>query len=517
MSHTILRTGMGKRSLLLLAAFLLVLPFSTDGFCQDTSLDAEPDDPRPEVVQYAESKGVSTATYDEENTYMINTLIMFICAVLVIFMHAGFAMLEAGLNSSKNTINILFKNLMTLSVGILLYFVIGFGLMYPEGDSEGKWFGFKPNKVSNDLEALDKAGVDSALKEFEEAKAAFAKDPSGDEPSLGLVILGNGEDATVIAGLGDYSNYADFLFQCAFAATAATIVSGAVAGRMQFRSYLIFSAVITGLVYPISGMWKWGAGWMDANGFQDFAGSILVHGVGGFSGLAAAMILGARIGRFSNDGKSTPIPGHNITFAALGVFILWVGWYGFNPGSQLTYAGANNAGATLSIAVTTTLSAAAGAIVAMSVAWAMFGKPDVTMALNGALAGLVSITANCDRVSNPEAIIIGIVGGVLVVLGIMLLDKLKIDDPVGAWPVHGLCGLWGGIATGIFGNIPDDLTRMEFIWVQTYCSLIVVAWAFIAMFALFSVLKAAGILRVSEEEETAGLDVTEHGMHAYPG
>lgn len=478
-------------------------------------------DDRPEVVQYADAQGVPTATYAQENDYTINTLIMMVCAVLVIFMHAGFAMLEAGLNSSKNTINILFKNLMTLSIGLLLYFFIGYGLMYPGDKAEGKWIGFGGVGVSNDMEPMTKADVEDAIasykKELDEYRklSATAREEA-EEPVLGLTIIGNDENAFVVAEMGDYSSFADFLFQCAFAATAATIVSGAVAGRMQFRAYLIFSAIITGLIYPLSGMWKWGGGWMDAQNFQDFAGSILVHAVGGFSGLAAALILGPRIGRFNSDGKSTPIPGHNITFAALGVFILWVGWYGFNPGSQLTYAGASNASATLSIAVTTSLSAAAGAIVAMSVAWALFGKPDVTMALNGALAGLVSITANCDRVSNLEALTIGIAGGILVVVGIIILEKLRIDDPVGAWPVHGLCGLWGGIATGIFGDLPaEEMTRAGFLWVQTYCSLTIAVWAFITMLGLFAILKAAGVLRVSREEETSGLDITEHGMHAY--
>lgn len=493
------------------------------GNAQDSSLNADKKTPDQIAVEFAKSQDVPVASYADENTYTFNTVIMLICAVLVIFMHAGFAMLESGLNSSKNTINILFKNLMTLSIGVLLYFFIGFGLMYPGDEYEGKWFGFGESGVSNDLEPLDKAGVEDAIKEHETALADYSKlsdEEKGetDEPELSLMIIGEDDDAFVIKELGDYHSAADFLFQCAFAATAATIVSGAVAGRMQFKSYLIFSAVITGLVYPISGMWKWGGGWMAAQEFQDFAGSILVHAVGGFAGLAAAIVLGSRIGRFNSEGKSTPIPGHNITFAALGVFILWVGWYGFNPGSQLTYSGVSNAGATLMIAVTTTLSAAAGAIVAMSLAWILFGKPDVTMALNGALAGLVSITANCDRVSNNEAMLIGAVGGILVVLGIIALEKLKVDDPVGAWPVHGLCGLWGGIATGIFGNIPtDDMTRVGFIWVQTYCSLIVIVWAFVAMFALFSILKATGILRVSREEETSGLDITEHGMHAYQG
>ena len=242
-----------------------------------------------------------------------------------------------------------------------------------------------------------------------------------------------------------------FLFQVAFAATAATIVSGAVAGRMKFVSYLVYSAVITAFVYPISGMWVWGGGWLAAKGFHDFAGSVVVHAVGGFAALAGAIVLGPRIGRFVKGSRS-PCPGTTLTFAALGVFILWVGWYGFNPGSQLAFAGKVNTHATMLIAVNTTLAAAAGTVVAMIVGWILFKKPDLTMALNGALAGLVGITANCDAVTNLESIVIGGVAGVLVVAGILLLDKLRIDDPVGAFPVHGMCGVWGGIATGIFGD-----------------------------------------------------------------
>jgi len=271
------------------------------------------------------------------------------------------------------------------------------------------------------------------------------------------------------------------------------------------------------LVYPISGFWKWGGGFLDQMGFQDFAGSIVVHAVGGFAGLAGAIVLGPRLGRYVN-GRSVPMPGHNIAFAALGVFILWVGWYGFNPGSQLTYDGFANAEATTYIALTTTIAAAGGAVAAMFFAWILFGKPDVTMALNGTLAGLVGITANCDRVSQGESLTIGLVAGVLVVLGIMLLDRLKIDDPVGAWPVHGLCGVWGGLATGIFGDLPDGIeSQGEFFLVQLKSTAIICAWAFVTMFILFSILKAVGILRVSEAEEQQGLDLTEHGMKAYAG
>lgn len=411
-------------------------------------------------------------SFESETTYTINTLIMFLCAVLVLFMQAGFAMLEIGMNAAKNTVNILFKNMMDLSVGVLLFLFIGFGLMYPGSEFEGKWFGFGGSMVTRDNT--------------------------------------DGE-------LADYSSSADFLFQVAFAATAATIVSGAVAGRMKFEAYLVYSAVLTGLIYPISGMWKWGGGALAGWGFQDFAGSVVVHAVGGFAGLAGAIVLGPRLGRYTANGKSVPMPGHNIAFAALGVFILWIGWYGFNPGSQLTYSGAANAEVTSYIALTTTLSAAAGAVVAMLVAWVVFKKPDVTMALNGALAGLVGITANCDQVYQGGALAIGAIAGALVVGGIVLLDKIHIDDPVGAWPVHGLCGIWGGIATGIFGyNIPENLTRANYIQVQCMATLVICAWAFVTMFVLCSILKVIGILRVSAQEEQDGLDLSEHGTNAFP-
>ncbi|MFW6124982.1 MAG: ammonium transporter [Pirellulales bacterium] len=398
-----------------------------------------------------------------ENAYAIDNMILFIAAVLVLFMQAGFAMVECGFNESKNAVNILFKNLMDLSIGVLLFYIVGYNLMYGADLAAGffAWGGFG---ISETLDAAPAAGT--------------------------------------------LHPQVDWLFQVAFAATAATIVSGAVAGRMQFRAYLVYSALLTGLIYPISGFWKWGGGWLDALGFHDFAGSLVVHAVGGFAGLAGALLLGPRIGRYSAGGKSQAILGHNLPLATLGVFILWVGWYGFNPGSQLAFTGAVNTDATVLIAVNTTLAAAAGAFAAMLLAWGMFGKPDLSMALNGALAGLVGITANCDCVSNPSALAIGGVAGVLVVLGIVLLDKLRIDDPVGAWPVHGLCGLWGGIATGVFGADKDLV-------VQLLGSASIAAWAFVTMFALFFVLKACGMLRVSREEEMEGLDIGEHGMHAY--
>jgi Amt family ammonium transporter len=405
-------------------------------------------------------------TQEAANKFAIENIMLFFCAVLVIFMQAGFAMVEVGMNSAKNTVNILAKNVMDLAVGVLLFFTIGYALMYPgflQEGGEGEYFGLDSTRV-------------------------FA------------ISEGNQENT--------FDPQVDFLFQAAFAATAATIVSGAVAGRMKFGAYILYSALLTGLIYPISGSWKWGYGWLHDMGFHDFAGSVVVHAVGGFAGLAGAIILGPRLGRFTSDGKSVPLPGHNITFAALGVFILWVGWYGFNPGSVLAFGSYDKIVNTMLVAVNTTLAPAAGSIACLLSAWVMFGKPDLTMALNGALGGLVGITANADIVSNSDAVVIGAVAGVLVLCGVLLLDKLGIDDPVGAWPVHGLCGVWGCLAAAVFGGAP---------WAaQLIGTGVIVAWAFVTMFALFFVLKQLNLLRVSPEEEKAGLDVSEHGMHAYP-
>jgi Amt family ammonium transporter len=443
---------------------------------------AAPAAPEPEANPKGWNAGdaVDAVTYNDANDYTINTLIMFICAVLVIFMQAGFAMVEIGLNSAKNCVNILSKNVMDFCVGVLLYLFVGFALMYPGTNwIYPGWLGTPAAFVTRDAQV--KPDSDPAV---------------WDAPPF-------------YSGGVKYSSSADFLFQVAFAATAATIVSGAVAGRLKFSGYLIYTVFLTGLVYPISGSWKWGGGWLNDLGFHDFAGSIIVHAVGGFAGLVGAIFLGPRIGRYTSSGKSVPIPGHNLSLAALGVFILLVGWYGFNPGSQLTYSGVANAQATTYIALTTTIAAAIGAVVALITGWVMFGKPDLTMALNGVLGGLVAITANCDCVTQQGALMIGGIGGLLVVLGIVLLDKLRIDDPVGAWPVHGLCGLWGGIATGIFGE-GKNLTH------QVIGSFAIIAWAVVTMVVVFGILKAIGQLRVSPKEEQEGLDIHEHGMRAYP-
>ena len=398
-------------------------------------------------------------------TFAVNNITLMICAVLVLFMQAGFALVEVGLNPAKHAVNILCKNVLDLCIGAVLFFTIGYAIMYPgfsmEG-GEGEYFRVDTNRI-------------------------FAITPWD--------------------GAGALHPQVDFLFQVAFAATAATIVSGAVAGRMKFIAYLIYSAVITAFVYPVSGSWKWGYGFLHDMGFHDFAGSVVVHACGGFAALAGAIVLGPRLGRFTKDGRSIPMPGHNLTLATAGVFILLIGWFGFNPGSQLAFNNHASIGTVMTVATNTLLSAAVGGAVCMFAAWAVFGKPDLTMSLNGILGGLVGITANCDCVSNSSAIIIGAISGVVVLLGIILLEKLKIDDPVGAFPVHGLCGIWGCMAAVPFGDKPFGA--------QLTGTLVICAWAFVTMLILFMILKVVGLLRVSPEDEHAGLDISEHGMHAY--
>ncbi len=408
------------------------------------------------VRAYAQDE-ISTS----EIAYALDNMMLFISAVLVLFMQAGFALVEVGFNSSKNAVNIMFKNFIDVSLGVIIFWLVGYSLMY--GDPLfGGW--------------------------------------------LGWGGLGASQTAPDAVSAGVLHPQTDWLFQVAFAATAATIVSGAVAGRMKFQAYLVYTVFITALVYPISGYWKWGGGWLNELGFHDFAGSLVVHSVGGFAGLAGAMLLGPRIGRFTKSGENT-LPPHNYTLATLGVFILWIGWYGFNPGSQLAFVGSANTDAVVLIAVNTTLAAGAGAVAAMILSWIMMGRADLSFTLNGALAGLVGITANCDAVTNGESMLIGVVAGVLVVLATQLLERLKIDDPVGAWPVHGVCGIWGGIAAGIFGGKP--------LVAQIVGSLAIPIWAFVTCFILFSILKAINVWRVAPEEEMEGLDRSEHGVSAY--
>ncbi len=402
----------------------------------------------------------------EELSISINNMWVLIAAFLVMFMQAGFAMVEAGFTRSKNTANILTKNLMDFAIGSLAFWMIGYSIMY--GKSILGLIGM-PSLFFNDN------------------------------------------------GVGDYANMTDLMFQTVFAATAATIVSGAVAERTKFNAYLIFTVVITVLIYPISGHWKWGGGWLDQLGFLDFAGSTLVHSVGAWVGLAGAILLGPRIGKYSK-GKAKAIPGHNLTFGALGVFILWFGWFGFNPGSQLGAAGNENTVAIAHIAITTNLSASAGAIGALFLSWFKYKRPALSLALNGALAGLVAITAGCDIVSPGGAVIIGLIAGILLVYSVEIFDQvLKIDDPVGAISVHGVGGAFGTIAVGLFATEGGlfygggtDLLIAQVIGVVA-----VFAWAFGTGWVLFKILKSTIGIRVSKRVEEEGLDVYEHGESAY--
>ena len=409
----------------------------------------------------------------------INIVWTIIAAFLVFFMQAGFALLETGLTRAKNAVNILMKNLMDFSIGSVAFFLVGFGLMF--GVSNG-WFG-------TTLFGL--------------------KGASG----------------------GDW-NYTFLIFQTVFAATAATIVSGAVAERTKFTAYLIYSVAISAVIYPVFGSWAWGSlldgnGWLEnlsTGAFTDFAGSTVVHSVGGWVALAGALVIGPRLGKYGKDGVSNAIPGHNIPLATLGVFILWFGWFGFNPGS--TTVGDGEIGR---VAVTTNLSAAMGVLGATGTAWFIFGKPDLTMGLNGALAGLVAITAPCYTVTPMAAMLIGLIGGILVVLSVLFIDRtLKIDDPVGAISVHGVAGLWGTLACGLFNaeavlKIGDANTGLLYgggfnqLISQFIGAGAAFIWAFGLGWLLFKAMKAAGGLRVSEEEEILGLDIGEHGMESYAG
>ena len=386
-----------------------------------------------------------------------------VAAALVFFMQAGFAMVEAGFTRAKNAVNIMMKNLMDFSMGSIFYWAIGFGLMF--GASKTGFFGT----------------TGFFLSDFEV-----------------------GGDPWVLAF---------WMFQVVFAATAATIVSGAMAERTKFTGYLVYSAVLSALIYPVFGSWAWGSlfngsGWLEGLGFIDFAGSTVVHSVGGWAALAGAIVLGPRLGKYTKDGRVKPILGHNLPLAALGVFILWLGWFGFNPGST-TAASKDIA----MIFVNTNLAAAAGAVLAMIVSWMKFGKPEAGMSLNGALAGLVGITAGCANVTPGSAVIIGAIAGILVVFSVMFFDKIKIDDPVGAVSVHGVCGAWGTLAAGIF-NIGG--TSIKILSVQCIGILACFVWTFATAYILFRVINATMGLRVSEEEELEGLDSTEHGGHAYP-
>ncbi len=396
--------------------------------------------------------------------FTVNNTWMLVATFLVFIMHLGFASLEAGLTQSKNTVNILFKNVSIIAIGILTYAVCGFNLMYP-GEFNG-YCGFAGFGITN---------------------------PIG---SAGLIDYAGGA----------YTYFTDFIFQAMFAATAATIVSGAVAERIKLSSFLIFSTIYVAIIYPIAGSWKWGAGWLDQVGFYDFAGSTLVHSVGGWAALVGAILVGSRLGKYGQNGQIKPILGHNMPLATIGVFLLWFGWYGFNGGSVLS---ADPGGVSL-VFVTTTLAAAAGVIGAMITSWYVSKKPDLSMILNGSLAGLVGITAGADVISPMNSVLVGFIAGIIVVLSVIQLDKLKIDDPVGAISVHLVCGIWGTLAVGIF-SVAHSL------YVQALGVVAYGIFCLIGSILIFTILKYSIGLRVSEDEEIIGLDIGEHDMESYAG
>ena len=395
---------------------------------------------------------------------------MMLCTALVFFMHLGFSFLEIGLTRQKNTINILFKNFFIISAGLVLYALIGFNLMYPASF----WNGVLPNYF------VGLFGLES---------------PIGSE---GLDLAYN----------EGYTYWTDFLFQGMFAATAATIVSGAVAERAKLGSFFVFSILLIGLVYPVVGSWKWGGGFLDEWGFYDFAGSTLVHSVGGWAALLYIIKLGARIGKFDKDGKTRAIPGHNLPFAAAGVLILWLGWFGFNGGSVLSA----DPGLTSLVLTTTSIAAAAGGLAAAGFVHIVYKNFDLTMFMNGILGGLVSITAGADLMGITDAILIGAIGGVIVVLAVSFLDKLKLDDPVGAVAVHLGTGMWGTLAVGLFGS---SAGTDQFL-IQLTGVGIVAAFCISSSWLLLTLIEKIWGLRVDREEELDGLDQAEHGgMSAY--
>ena len=395
---------------------------------------------------------------------------MMLCTALVFFMHLGFSFLEIGLTRQKNTINILFKNFFIISAGLVLYALIGFNLMYPASF----WNGVLPNYF------VGLFGLESPI----------------------------GVEGLDLAYNEGYTYWTDFLFQGMFAATAATIVSGAVAERAKLGSFFVFSILLIGLVYPVVGSWKWGGGFLDEWGFYDFAGSTLVHSVGGWAALLYIIKLGARIGKFGKDGKTRAIPGHNLPFAAAGVLILWLGWFGFNGGSVLSA----DPGLTSLVLTTTSIAAAAGGLAAAGFVHVVYKNFDLTMFMNGILGGLVSITAGADLMGITDAILIGAIGGVIVVLAVSLLDKLKLDDPVGAVAVHLGTGMWGTLAVGLFGS---SAGTDQFL-IQLTGVGIVAAFCITSSWLLLTLIEKIWGLRVDREEELDGLDQAEHGgMSAY--
>ena len=437
----------------------------------------------------------AAATAPEITTDMaLNTLWVLVAGFLVFFMNAGFGCLEAGFCRAKNAVNILGKNFVVFGISSLIFWAVGFGIMFADGNSfmgQTGWF---------------LAGADNS-------PALDGEGYSGVYSSIAWT---------------DIPLYAKFFFQLAFAATAATIVSGCVAERIHYRAYMIFVLYLVGISYAISGHWIWGGGWLASLGFWDFAGSTVVHSVGGWAGLAGILLLGSRVGKYSGN-KPNAIPGHSMALVFLGGMILWLGWFGFNPGSTMAIAG-GAANDVAHIVVTTNLACSAGLVAATLTAWCCFGKPDFSMTVNGALAGLVAITAPCAWVTPVGAVLIGLIAGILVVLSVMSFDRFRIDDPVGALSVHLVCGIWGTLAIGLFANptalgyAAGDAGPLAGLFLgggakqlgHQFIGVIAVgALTLFGSLIFWSILKAFGGIRVSPEEEQQGLDLSEMGMEAY--
>jgi Amt family ammonium transporter len=415
-----------------------------------------------------------------EMKIIADTLWVVITACLVFFMNAGFAMLETGLCQAKNAVNILAKNFIVFAVSSIAFWVVGFGLMFGDGNGFLGWHGWFLQGADNSPATGDAySGIFSSLN------------------WTGVPLA------------------AKFFFQLVFAGTAATIVSGAVAERIKFISFIVFSFLLVAVIYPIGGHWAWGGGWLSKLGFIDFAGSTVVHSIGGWAALAGVLMLGPRIGKYGADGSVRPIPGHNMSLATLGTFILWLGWFGFNPGSTM----AADANAFTKIALNTNMAAAAGCLTATATSWLALGKPDLSMILNGTLAGLVAITAPCNAVGTPSSVVIGAIAGVLVVFAVIFFDKIKVDDPVGALSVHLVNGVWGTLSVGLFaaqgGLLFGGGLRLTLVQLAGIASVgaLVAGGAAIAWLAI----KLTLGIRVTAEEEYEGLDTGEHGMEAYPG
>lgn len=405
--------------------------------------------------------------YDSEISKIkmgINTVWVLIAAFLVFFMQAGFGMVEAGFIRAKNTVNILMKNLLDFSMASIAYYIFGFGIMFGVGNLFFGKTGFFLQNIPAEMNGI---------------------------PTLAF-----------------------WLFQVCFAGAAATIVAGALAERLKFKAYIIYSFIISALVYPLVGHWIWGNGWLMQIGFLDFAGSTVVHAVGGCAAFVGAALLGPRLGKYGHDGKPKAILGHNLPLAALGTLILWFGWFGFNPGSTLSGMDAH---LIAKVAVNTNLAAAAGSIIAMIVTWIKFGKPDFGMTMNGALAGLVAITAGCAFVQPLSAITIGAIAGIIVVYGVMFMDKVMVDDPVGAIAVHGMCGIFGTLVVGIFHETNGLIVGagLNLLGIQALGTFTVALFVIVSMFVLFKILDMTIGLRVSREDELRGVDLSEHQAEAY--